>query len=255
MNLLVKNRLLFGLIIVGVLIGASLYSYSVRDAKLLSTNSFHKSEECQEDSHKEYTFDSTDNYELVLLCGGTTVPNDSTILVTEDSIFLKESKTLAYLGGIPYESPVSSSYRIKAVAYPRIFIASCYEGCGAVTMIELRNGPNNPFHYFRLADLLYRNSVGDFIEVVGDKIIVAGERKIALFNPETFSIKTLFSVADNESIGYSNPVPMFQSSVKKIDDQHIEIKVYKDDQRYEQMTEGSTHLTQPKEEYTKTLEI
>ena len=246
------------LVIIGVFIGLiSREKTEIKTEKIVPKTQeqrvSHKNSDCESNAMQEYSLSQKEKYELVVLCAGYVIPTDVAVVIDTDQIFLKDKETGKYYGFIAYESALKSSYKILAVSYPRVFVAECFEGCSAPSMIELNGGPNDPFRYFDIRDIFYRNQIGDSLDVVGGKVIVAGMQKIAEFDPVTFSVKTVYEVNENQTIGYSSGLPSFQSSIKKMDNNHIEFKVYSDKNRYTEDENGNNFI--PKEDYTKVIEI
>lgn len=215
----------------------------------------HNYDGCQENRFLQYPIDETfgSAYQLLVLCGEYIIESDPTVAIVVDQVFLKDVEHNKYYGLMPYESPVKSGYRIEAIHFPQFFIRACWEGCRAPVMVELNRGPNAPEHYFDLKEIFYRNDVNDYLDIINGKVIVAGERKIAEFDPITFNIKTLYTVKEGESIGYSNSFPIFVSSVTLKDLTHIEFGVYKTGT--ELTTDENGNTIEPKAEYTKVLQI
>ncbi len=216
---------------------------------LANNGILHTYDDCNNGTSTEFVMNEKYTYALVLVCGGKGIKDDPTVVVERDEIFLKDLTTGKYYGSIPYESPVRNSYSIAAISYPRIFIVSCWEGCGSYVMIELNQGANDPFRYFDISSNLFRNAVSDFLDVVNGKVIVAGVTTISEFDPVTFNTKPIFGVKEGESLGFWNTFPIFESSIKKVDDKHIEFKIYSGSST---VMEGNET---PKEDSIKTLEI
>ncbi len=205
----------------------------------------HMSVGCYEDPNKEYILDQKEQYTLLLLCKGYADPSDRMLSkLYEDVIFLKDKESETYYFVTSYERPMY----IEAIAYPRIFVRWQGEGSYPPGMIELSlESPYTNSWYWDIGVVLSRNDLDRALFVVNKKIIVAGERKIAEFDPLTFGIKILFEVKKDETIGTMNVDSPFRSSLKKIDDNYVQIKVYKGQNEY---TTDSA-----KEEYTKVIEI
>ena len=254
-----KKFLLFiGLVVFLACVGYYFYQKS-HVSTTTEDNFSERSVECRDNPTAEHVLSEKENYQLLLLCSGYVIPGDLTV-VPRDYIFLKDLKYNIYHKVTYYRAVSDVGYQILEVAYPKIFIRSCYEeNCDAPDMVDVSLPDSEDKFVYIQGDLL-KGAVASYLEKINNKIIVAGYRKIAELDPQTLRLKTIIEVKENQIIGYYHSCGgyigslCFISSLRKQDDKKLQYKVYLEENN-EVTYDVSNKMIIPKEDFTKVLEI